>query len=140
MTQTGIRNRFEEVLDDLEQRSCVTERFVDRDLYQLYVATLWANIVLNPGDVDLEEADLEPLHEYINERIAQVLGDGVTLTECFRFINSKAGERAMNEARLNKTHRELLLYFSSMILDPTGHRRWMEEVVDTDDLPRRPSF
>jgi hypothetical protein len=54
------------------------------------------------------------------------------VTECFRFINSKAGEQAMKEARLNQTHKELLLYFSSMILDPDGHRRWMSTVLDND--------
>ena len=36
----------------------------------------------------------------------------------------------MDKAKVSKTHRELLVYFSSMILDPEGHRRWMEEVRD----------
>jgi hypothetical protein len=130
--QALIDERFREVLDDIESRSCVTDRFVDRDLYRLYIATLWANIVLNPTDAGLNEAALEPLHVYLNERIARVLGTAETVTECFRFVNSKAGDRAMSEAKLNKTHRELLLYFSSMILDPDGHRRWMEEVAKPD--------
>ncbi len=127
MTVTDIRAQFSDVLDDIEERSSVTERFVDKNLYRLYLATLWANVVLNPVDAGLEEADLELLHEYLNERIAIVLGDAADITECFRFVNSKAGELAMNEAQINQTHRELLLYFSSMILDPDGHRRWMEE-------------
>jgi hypothetical protein len=38
----------------------------------------------------------------------------------------------MKNARLNQTHRELLLYFSSMILDPDGHRRWMEMIGGKD--------
>ncbi|MFV2091416.1 MAG: hypothetical protein ACC642_12210 [Pseudomonadales bacterium] len=127
MTVTDIRAQFSDVLDDIEGRSSVTDRFVDKNLYRLYLATLWANVVLNPVDAGLEEADLELLHEYLNERIAIVLGDAADITECFRFVNSKAGELAMNEAQINQTHRELLLYFSSMILDPDGHRRWMEE-------------
>ena len=128
----AIRERFSEVLDDIEVRSCVTDRFVDRDLYRLYLATLWANIVLNPEDAGLPEEALETLHEFLNERISKVLGENDSVTECFRFVNSKAGERAMNEARLNKTHRELLLYFASMILDPNGHKRWMEQVLTPD--------
>jgi hypothetical protein len=130
-----ISLRFDEMLDDIESRSCVTDGIVDRDLYRLYMATLWANIVLNPGDAGLEEEHLEALHGYLNERVSSVLGRNESVTECFRFVNSKAGERAMNEARLNQTHRELLLYFSSMILDPDGHRRWMEQVIDSDSPP-----
>ncbi|MGD8417779.1 MAG: hypothetical protein PVH91_12030 [Pseudomonadales bacterium] len=132
MTESEIREHFSEVLDDIERRSCVTDHFVDRDVYRLYLATLWANVVLNPADAGLTEADLESLHDYLNRRIAGVLGESASVTECFRFINSKAGEQAMKEARLNQTHKELLLYFSSMILDPDGHRRWMSTVLDND--------
>lgn len=132
MTESEIEARFAEVLEDIERRSCVTNRFIDRELYQLYVATLWANIVLNPPDAGLDEAALEPLHAYLNRRIAGVLGAEGSITECFRFVNSKAGERAMKTARLNQTHKELLLYFSSMILDPDGHRRWMDAVLSSD--------
>jgi hypothetical protein len=132
MNAVDIRTQFREVLNDIEERSMVTEQFVDKDLYRLYLATLWANVVLNPVDAGLEENELELLHEYLNERIAIVLGNAIDMTECFRFINSKAGELAMNEAHLNQTHRELLLYFSSMILDPDGHRRWMEDLPAPD--------
>jgi hypothetical protein len=37
-----------------------------------------------------------------------VLGRGQTLTECFRFINSKAGEQAMERCHLTTTHRQML--------------------------------
>lgn len=132
MTEAEMAARFAEILDDIEARSCVTDRFVDRDLYRLYLATLWANIVLNPDDVGLTEAELEPLHDYLNQRASRVLGDEGSLTECFRFVNSKAGEQAMQVARLNQTHRELLLYFASMILDPDGHKKWMDVVLESD--------
>ncbi|MDE0008336.1 MAG: hypothetical protein OXS50_08655, partial [Gammaproteobacteria bacterium] len=56
---------------------------------------------------------------------------------CFRFINSRTGELAMDKAKVSKTHRQLLLYFSSMILDPDGHRRWMEDVKERRRNPRR---
>jgi hypothetical protein len=41
----------------------------------------------------------------------------------------------MREARLTQHHKELLLYFSSMILDPDGHKRWMDHVREA--LPDR---
>ena len=131
MSAAEVRTQFKHVLDDIEQRSSVTEQFVDKDLYRLYLATLWANVVLNPKEAGLLEEELELLHSYLNERIVSVLGENTNITECFRFINSKAGELAMKEARLNQTHRELLLYFSSMILDPDGHQRWMDELTDS---------
>ncbi len=43
---------------------------------------------------------------------------------------SDAGQAAMQEARLTRNHKELLLYFCSLILDPEGHRKWAESVRD----------
>lgn len=120
--------RFEPVMTDLAGRAAVTERFVDKDLYRILVGTLWVNVVLDPADVGLTESHLEPLHNVLNRRIASVLGDHESLTSCFRYLNSKAGEQAMKTARLTPNHRDMLLYFASMILDPDGHRRWMEEI------------
>jgi len=133
MSLQELEEMFKPVLEDVEERSIVVERFIDKNLYQIYVATLWANVVLDPAEVGIAEEDLEDLHEVLNSRIATVLGVEQNVTECFRFINSRAGEIAMNEARLTKTHRELLLYFSSIILDPVGHKRWMDRVSQDSD-------
>ena len=43
---------------------------------------------------------------------------------------SDAGQAAMQEARLTRSHKDLLLYFCSLILDPEGHRKWAESVRD----------
>ncbi len=123
-----VSETFAPILEDIEQRSLIADKFIDKDLYQLYVATLWANVVLNPDDVGLSEEDLPSVHDVINERVPGVLGQEASIRSCFQFVNSKAGEAAMKEAGVTKTHRELLLYFSSMILDPEGHKRWMEEI------------
>jgi hypothetical protein len=92
------------------------------------VATLWANVVLSPGEAGIEEEDLEDLHDLVVAQIQAVLGSEEDLTTVFTFICSKAGEQAMVEAKLNQTHKDLLQYFSSMILDPKGHRKWMDEI------------
>jgi len=133
MSLKELEEMFKPVLEDVEERSIVVERFIDKNLYQIYVATFVANVVLDPAEVGIAEEDLEDLHEVLNSRIATVLGAEQNVTECFRFINSRAGEIAMNEARLTKTHRELLLYFSSIILDPAGHKRWMDRVSQDSD-------
>jgi len=132
-SHSELATRFAPVLDELTERAAVTDGILDREAYRILVATLWVNVVLAPGDAGLEEADLEPLHDVLNRRIVEVLGAGETLTACFRYLDSKDGERAMKEARLTPNHRDMLLYFASIILDPEGHRRWME------DLRRRPS-
>lgn len=130
MTPKELEYAFTPVLQDLEERSQVAERFINRELYQIYVGTLWANVVMNPEEVGLSEDSLPLLHDLLNDRLAAVLGAESSLHSCFTFLNSKAGENAMKEASLTQTHKELLLYFASMILDPDGHKRWMEEVSE----------
>jgi hypothetical protein len=120
--------RFGPALRDLARKALVTDRIVDKDIYRILVATLWVNVVLDPEEVGLTEDGLEPLHDLVNRYVAEVLGRDETLTSCFRYLNGKAGEQAMRAARLTEQHRDLLLYFASMILDPDGHRRWMDEI------------
>ena len=127
---TELKYAFEPVFTDIRERSTVVERFIDRNLYQVYVATLWANVVLSPGDAGIGEDDLEALHDLVVDELAEVLGKGTNLNSVFEFISSKPGEQAMLEAKLNQTHKDLLQYFSSMILDPEGHERWMSEIRD----------
>ena len=127
---TELRYAFEPVFTDIKERSTVAESFIDRSLYQVYVATLWANVVLSPGEAGIDEDDLEDLHDLVVGEIKAVLGQQEDLTSVFTFIDSKAGEQAMLEAKLNQTHKDLLAYFSSMILDPDGHKKWMDEIRD----------
>ncbi|MYF12624.1 MAG: hypothetical protein F4229_16895 [Gammaproteobacteria bacterium] len=123
-----LRARLKPVLEDMVKRSTVAERFVHRDAYRITLATLWTNLVLKPEDAGIDEAELEAVHDLLSAEAQAVLGDGEDLTACFAFLNSKPGEAAMKEARLSKTHKDLLLYFCSMILDPDGHRKWMGRV------------
>ena len=127
---TDLKYAFEPVFTDIRERSTVVESFIDRNLYQVYMATLWANVVLSPGEAGIGEDDLEALHDLVVEELGEVLGKGTDLNAVFEFISSKPGEQAMLEAKLNQTHKDLLQYFSSMILDPEGHERWMSEIRD----------
>lgn len=123
-----LAQRFAPVLDDLEQRAAVADGIIDRPAYRILACTLWVNVVLGPEDVGLDESQLEPLHDVLNQRITTVLGAGEDLTRCFRYLDSKAGQQAMTEARITTNHRDMLLYFASIILDPDGHRRWMDDI------------
>ena len=125
-----LKYAFDPVFTDIKERSTVAERFIDRSAYQVYVATLWANVVLSPGEAGIAEDDLEDLHDLVVADIQSVLGSSEDLTTVFTFISTKPGEQAMIEAKLNQTHKDLLQYFSSMILDPDRHKKWMDEIRD----------
>ena len=125
-----LKEAFEPVLTELREKAAVATSFIDKNFFQVSVATLWANVVLSPEDTGITEDDLPNLHDVLNEEIASVLGTDEDLKTVFRFISSKDGEKTMVEARLNQTHKDLLLYFSSMILDPEGHRKWADELKE----------
>lgn len=125
---TRLRALIEPALNDIAERASVADRFVHRDAYRLYVATLWANVVLTPEDAGILEEDLEDLSAILDAEVERVLGTGNDLRSCFAFANSKKGQAAMREARFTQNHKDLLLYFCSLILDPEGHRKWAETV------------
>ena len=127
VTSSIIADNFQPVFTDIRERSTVAERFIDRDLYRVYIATLWSNVVLSPEEVGLDEEDLEDLHDVLLAEISDAIGPHDSLHPLFKFISSKDGERAMQDARLTQSHKDLLLYFCSMILDPEGHKRWADE-------------
>ena len=130
MTQSAIEEKFKSVFDDIRERSTVAERFIDRDLYRVYVATLWSNVVLSPEEVGLSEEELEDLHDILLAEMSSAIGPQESLHPLFQFISSKDGERAMAEARLTQSHKDLLQYFASMILDPDGHKKFMADIRD----------
>lgn len=126
--QDELLEKFQDVFNDIRERSSVVGRFIDRDLYRVYIATLWSNVVLSPEEVGLEEADLEVLHDVLIDEINDAIGPNETLHTLFKFISGKGGERAMGEARLTQAHKDLLTYFASMILDPDGHKKFMQDI------------
>lgn len=127
-SSAAIAENFAPVFKDIRDRSTVTDRFLDRDLYRVYVSTLWSNVVLSPDEVGLDEEDLPELHDILLEEVNDAIGPTESLHDIFKFISSKDGERAMQEARLTQSHKDLLQYFSSMILDPDGHKRYMDHI------------
>ena len=130
LSDNQLREVFEPVFEDIRKRATVAEKFLDRDLYRVYIATLWSNVVLSPDEVGIEEEDIEPLHDILLSEIRNAIGPDNSMKELYQFISSKDGEKAMVEAKITQTHKDLLNYFSSMILDPEGHKRWMDYIRD----------
>ena len=92
LTPADIAESFKPVFKDIRERSTVAERFIDRDLYRVYVSTLWSNVVMSPEEVGLEEEDLPDLHDILVEEINDAIGETESLQDVFRFIASKNGE------------------------------------------------
>ena len=120
-----LQRLFEPILAAAEKQSSVAGAFVDKDRYRIYLATLWANVVMDPAAIGLGEDDLENAHDVINDNAERLLGEAQAVKAAFRFIVSDEGQAAMDQARVKRPHRDLLQYFSSMILDPEGHREAM---------------
>ena len=118
MLYAEIQSIFDQVLKSVIADSTVADAFIDKELYQINLATIWTNVVLKPQDAGLESADLETVHSVFNDHVAGVLGEKKTLKDCFGFLNTRAGEHAMQRCRLNQVHKDMLLYFCSIILDP----------------------
>ncbi|MCR9277813.1 MAG: hypothetical protein NXH85_07535 [Pseudomonadaceae bacterium] len=116
------------ILNSITERALVTDRFIDRDIYRLSVATLWSNLVMDPAGSGIDDNDLESVHNIVSRACNEQLGGEDGLLGVFHWINSKAGDTAMNSAHLQPEHADMLRYFASMMIDPERHRQWMDEL------------
>ncbi|MEE4301481.1 MAG: hypothetical protein V2J24_18730 [Pseudomonadales bacterium] len=111
---------YDPIVAEIERRAAVTDRYLDREAFRILLATVWANVVLDPADGDIEDADLEPFHDYLNERAREILGEDDAVRASFRFLLSPAGEAACARTRIPAAHRKLLERIGLLILDPHG--------------------
>lgn len=137
MDSDKLREKLSVVLEQMARNSAVTDSLVDKNRYRLYLCTLWSNLVLEPDQLDLEANDLELAFEVINDLAHDVLGERDAIRTSFQFVASSAGENEMNQAKISRNHRDLLAYFSSMILDPEGHKQWLSQVRSENPWLRR---
>lgn len=107
---------YDPVLAEIRDRSSVAESFLDKDIYRIYLATLWANAVTAPERSRLTEADLEPFHDFLVERAGEVLGGDDCVRDCFRHLISDDGRQAMLRCHVPPRHREFLVHFGHLML------------------------
>ena len=127
MTRSELTRRLAPVIAQMEKNASVADSFIDKQRYSVFLGTLWSNLVLEPEQLDLTVDDLEIAFEVLNENAKKVLGGEDPITDSFRFISSPEGEKSLERFKITKNHRDLLAYFSSMILDPDGHKKWMKK-------------
>jgi len=116
MTPEEIRNAFEPIVDKIFESCALTNNLADKEMFQIYMATVWGNAVLDPQEAGIVENDLTLLHDYFNEVIQGVLGGSSSITSCFEFLESKPGQDAMLRFQLTQRHRDFLNYFTGLIL------------------------
>lgn len=116
MELANLRERFIPAIEEILSLCKITDDLIDKEKFQVYIATIWGNAVLDPEKSGLAEADLESLHDFLNEEIERIVGTGATITTCYDFIVSKKGDESMARQQVTQRHRDFLYYFSRLIL------------------------
>ena len=116
MELNHLKKRYAPAIDEILDQCRITDEFVDKEKFQVYMATIWGNAVLDPQRSGLEEDDLESLHDFLNEEIQRVVGSGETISSCYEFIVSKKGEESLGRQQVAKPHRDFLYHFARLIL------------------------
>ena len=117
MELSELRTRFIPAIGEILDQCRITDDLVDKERFQVYMATIWGNAVLDPERSGIEESDLSTLHDFLNEEIARVMGNGVNITGCFDFIVSKKGDESLARQGTTNQHKEFLNYFARLILN-----------------------
>ena len=111
-----MRSRFTPAIEEIINRCQIADEFVDKEKFQVMIATVWGNAVLDPGRSGIDESDLPDLHDFLNEYIDELVGSGETLTSCYEFIVSKKGDDSLIRQQVTANHKEFLHYFARLIL------------------------
>ena len=116
MELNHLKELYAPIIDEILERCRITDEFIDKEKYQIFLATIWGNAVVDPNGAGLEEVDLEVLHDYLNIELQEIVGSGATLTTCFEFIVSKRGQDSLDRQKITSRHRAFLNYFARLIL------------------------
>ena len=116
MTPEEMNQRFMPAIEEIVDRCRIADEFVDKEKFQVLIATVWGNAVLDPGRSGLEETDLPVLHDFLNQHIEEIVGSGSTVTSCYEFIVSKQGEDSLIRHQVSANHKEFLHHLARLIL------------------------
>lgn len=111
-----LRQRFLPAIEKILDQCRITEDLVDTEMFQIYMATVWGNAVIDPEQSGITEAELDKLHDYLGEELSRVVGRPTDLTSTYEFIVSKAGDDSLARLQIGQQHREFLYYFARLIL------------------------
>lgn len=119
MDNTRVKQLVQPYLENMQSAATIQDTYLDKDAYRISMATLWAMAVNNPQRFNLEEEELEDLHDCINNVMCEVLmDDKIDLHSCFKFIDGKLGQQSMKRLKVPHDHQQFLLHFANLILGP----------------------
>ena len=116
MSAEKIKASFRPAMDEIIERCSVAEGYIDKEQFQVMLATIWGNAVLDPSRSGITEEQLPELHDFLNTYLFEIVGENSNLTNCFEFIVSKAGQDSMDRQRITPNHRQFLHHFAKLIL------------------------
>ena len=116
MDLAKTRQRFKPAVDEILEQCRIADDFIDKELFQVYIATVWGNAVLDPGKSGIDEDDLAILHDFLGEELDSVVGPGYDLRACYTFIMSDDGEQSLARLSITQRHKDFLHYFARLIL------------------------
>ena len=116
MNVEEARVRFSPAVQEIIDNCMIEDKFIDKDLFQVYICTIWGNAALDPEKSGIEESELPVLHDFLNEEIQTVLGTKTQIADCFEYLTSKKGKEALIRLQVAKHHREFIEYFGRIIL------------------------
>ena len=111
-----VRHRFSPAVEEMVEMCQISDEFVDKEMFRVYIATIWGNAVLEPAKSGIEESDLSVLHDFLNEEIGKVLGSGEDIRSCYSYIVSSDGDASLERLHVTPRHKEFLHYFARLIL------------------------
>ncbi len=111
-----VKSRFQPAVQKIITQCEITDDFVDKDLFRVYLATIWGNAVLDPEQSGLLESDLPALHDFLNETIPDILGPAQTVTSIYEYLLSEEGDDAMTRLQVTASHREFINHFAQLML------------------------
>ncbi len=116
MELAELRQKFIPAIEEILDLCRITDELIDKEMFQVYVATIWGNAVIDPQRSGITEDHLELLHDFLNEELARVVGSDATITSTYEFIVSKPGDESLTRLKIAKRHREFLFHFARLIL------------------------
>ncbi len=116
MSPDEIRENFAPAMVEIIKQCSIADDYVDKEKFQVLIATIWGNAVLDPARSGLDEADLPQLHDFLNIYIEEIVGEGESITSCYEFIVSKKGEDSLIRQQVSANHKEFLHHFARLIL------------------------
>ena len=116
MNLEEARQKFVPAVEEILDECRLVDEFVDKEKFQVMIATIWGNAVLEPERSGITEDDLPVLHDFLNEELDRVVGKKETLITTFEFLVSKKGQDSLIRQQTSQRHREFIQYFAGLIL------------------------